>query len=78
MPISFADCSTTDQMDQSVSMSPLIFPPLRTGSKSRPSLIDAAAIQTSIALSTQIGIATVRTLPPLPRRSQMTHRPSRC
>ncbi len=46
------------------------------GRSSRPSSIFAAVIQALIACFTQMGTATVRILPPLPRRSMITHLPS--
>ncbi len=75
MQICFDDCSTKDQMAQSPSSSPSILPDFESGRWSRPLSIFAAVVQASIPCLTQIGTATVRTLPPLPRRSMITHRP---
>src|SRR5277367_4331635 len=75
-PISFADCSTTDQTAQSLKVSP-IFPPFEIERSSRPSSIPAALIQELIPCLTQTGTATVRTRLPFPSRSASTQRPSR-
>jgi hypothetical protein len=55
MPISFADCSTTDQIAQSPSSSPINFPLLESDRSNRPSSTFAATIQASIPCLTQIG-----------------------
>ena len=60
IPISFDDCSTTDQTAQSPSSSPTILPDFESGRSSLPFSIFAAAIQASIPCFTQIGTATVR------------------
>jgi len=75
--ICFDDCSTTDQMAQSPSSSPRILPDFKRERSSRPASILAAVFQASIPCFTQIGTATVRMRPPLPRRSIITHLPSR-
>jgi len=51
-------------------------PPLFMARNTNPSLMSAAAIQESMALLVQLGIGTVRTRPPLPIRSTITHRAS--
>ncbi|MEO6802514.1 MAG: hypothetical protein ABI197_04620 [Granulicella sp.] len=56
-----ADCSTTDQMAQSLKLSPRTLPPFLIDRKSRPSSMPVAVRQTSIPSFTQIGTATVRT-----------------
>jgi hypothetical protein len=65
------------QIAQSSSSSPRILPDLETGRSSRTSSILAAVIQALIHCFTHIGTAAVRSRPPLPRRSIITHLPSR-
>ena len=74
----FRGGSTTLHTAQSLSSSPTTRPLLETGRSSRPALWPAAAVQESIRSLTHIGMATVRMRPPLPRRSAITQRPSRC
>jgi len=47
IPISFADCSTTDQIAQSLRLSPTL-PPFEIDRNSRPSSMPAAVIQALI------------------------------
>ena len=49
IPISLAACSTTDQIPQSLSSSPITFPDLERRRSSRPSSIFASAIQALMA-----------------------------
>src|SRR5258705_1896556 len=55
MPICFDDCSTIDQIAQSLSVSRLTFPLFETDRSSRPSSMPAAVIQALMPCSTQMG-----------------------
>ncbi len=72
IPICFDDCSTTDQIAQSPSSSATSLPDFESSRSSLPFSSLTAAIQASIPCFAQIGTATVRIRPPLPRRSMIT------
>ena len=71
--------TTTCQIAFSSAMDlPTTRSPLFTGRKIFPSVIFAARVQASTLTFTAAGMVTVRRRFPLPTRSGMTQRPSRC